>query len=311
MGLYAFLAKRALTFAVTLIGAVFLIFLITRVLPGDPARLIAGPEASPEDVEAIRKQLGLDKPLYVQFVTYVSGLLQGDLGTSLRRGTPVVDEILARLPYTIILAVTAEVIALAIAVPLGVYSALKADRGIARLVSALSVIGASMPVFWLALMLIYVFSVELRLLPSYGTGTWKHLVLPSLTLALFLMGNLTRITRSAVLEAMSMNHVTTAVAKGLTQRKVFVRHVFRLSLIPVVTISGLQLGSLLGGAVITETVFAWPGIGSLLLESLFWRDYPLVQGIILFVVFVFVLMNLIMDFIYGLIDPRVRERTWV
>jgi len=310
VGLGAFIAKRLAQAIVTLLGAMLVVFLIMRMLPGDPARLIAGPEASQEDVENLRRILGLDKPLYVQFADYVADVLRGDFGRSLKYGTPVISEILARLPYTIALALAAEAIAVALALPLGIYSGLKPNSRLSRAISAFSMVGASVPVFWMALIFIYVFSVKLGWLPSFGAGTWKHLVLPSFTLGLLLMGNLTRVTRSSVLETISMNHVTTAVAKGLPGRKVVQRHVVRVSLIPVVTIMGLQVGSLLGGAVITETVFAWPGIGSLLVDSIFYRDYPLAQGIILFVVLAFVVVNLLVDFLYGVIDPRVRSRAW-
>lgn len=310
MPLVRFLINRALQAAVTLVGAMFIVFIIMRVLPGDPARLIAGPEASWEDVEAIRVQLGLDKPLVVQFIAYLKNLLKGDLGTSIKYRTPVIEEILSRLPYTIALAAVAEAIAIALALPMGIYSALKPSSSLSRFISAVSLVGVSLPSFWLALMLIYIFSVKLGLLPSFGAGSWKHIILPGVTLGLLLMGNLTRITRSSVLEALSMNHVTTAVAKGLDGGRVLRRHILRVSLIPIVTIMGLQIGSLLGGAIITETVFSWPGIGSLLIDSLFMRDYPLAQGIILFIVLAFVVVNLIIDFIYGLIDPRTRERTW-
>lgn len=310
MSLGKFILKRALQAMITILGALLIVFLIMRILPGDPARLIAGPEASWEDVELIREQLGLNKPIYIQFIDYVSNVVKGDFGKSIKYGTPVINEILSRLPYTLILAFMAELIAIAVAIPLGVYSALKPNSGIARLANALSLLGASMPIFWLALMFIYVFSVRLNLLPSFGAGTWRHLFLPSFTLALLLMGNLTRITRSSVLETISMNHVTTAVAKGLDSRKVLTRHILRVSMIPIVTIMGLQIGSLLGGAVITETVFAWPGLGSLLIDSIFYRDYTLAQGIILFIVLAFVIVNLAVDFLYGIIDPRVRSRTW-
>uniref|UniRef100_A0A7C1E097 ABC transporter permease n=1 Tax=Fervidicoccus fontis TaxID=683846 RepID=A0A7C1E097_9CREN len=310
MSLGKFIAKRAFQAFVTLIGALLVVFLIMRILPGDPARLIAGPEASWEDVENIRKMLGLDKPLYIQFIEYVKSVFKGDFGKSIKYGTPVIDEILARLPYTILLAVAAEAIAVALALPLGVYSALKPNSTLSRFISAISLFGASLPIFWLALIFIYIFSAKLKWLPSFGAGSWKHLILPSFTLALLLMGNLTRITRSSVMEAASMNHVTTAVAKGLDNGKVLRRHVLRVSMIPIITIMGLQIGSLLGGAVITETVFAWPGIGSLLIDSIFYRDYPLAQGIILFIVLAFVIVNLAVDFVYGLIDPRVRSRTW-
>jgi peptide/nickel transport system permease protein/oligopeptide transport system permease protein len=287
-----------------------LFFLIVRLLPGDPARLLAGPEASEEDVAKIREALGLNKPIYEQLISYLTSIMRGDLGISIKYGTPVLNEILARLPYTIALALVAEAIAVAIAIPLGVLAALKPRSILAYAASLLGILGTSLPVFWVGLMLIFIFAVELKVLPSSGAESPKHIVLPALTLAFFLTGNLTRMTRAAVLEALSSNHVLTALAKGLPFSKVLLRHVLRVSLIPILTIISLQLGALLGGAIITETIFAWPGIGSLLVDSLFFRDYVLAQGIIMFIVGVFILLNLVTDIAYALVDPRVREVLW-
>jgi peptide/nickel transport system permease protein/oligopeptide transport system permease protein len=287
-----------------------LFFLIVRLLPGDPARLLAGPEASEEDVARIREALGLNKPIYEQLISYLTSIMRGDLGISIKYGTPVLNEILARLPYTIALALVAEAIAVAIAIPLGVLAALKPRSILAYAASILGILGTSLPVFWVGLMLIFIFAVELKVLPSSGAESPKHIVLPALTLAFFLTGNLTRMTRAAVLEALSSNHVLTAFAKGLPFSKVLLRHVLRVSLIPILTIISLQLGALLGGAIITETIFAWPGIGSLLVDSLFFRDYVLAQGIIMFIVGVFILLNLVTDIAYALVDPRVREVLW-
>jgi peptide/nickel transport system permease protein/oligopeptide transport system permease protein len=287
-----------------------LFFLIVRLLPGDPARLLAGPEASEEDVVRIREALGLNKPIYEQLISYLTSIMRGDLGISIKYGTPVLNEILARLPYTIALALVAEAIAVAIAIPLGVLAALKPRSILAYVVSILGILGTSLPVFWVGLMLIFIFAVELKVLPSSGAESPKHIVLPALTLAFFLTGNLTRMTRAAVLEALSSNHVLTALAKGLPFSKVLLRHVLRVSLIPILTIISLQLGALLGGAIITETIFAWPGIGSLLVDSLFFRDYVLAQGIIMFIVGVFILLNLVTDIAYALVDPRIREVLW-
>ncbi|MDT7866290.1 MAG: ABC transporter permease [Desulfurococcales archaeon] len=301
---------RFLQAIVTFFGAMILFFLIVRLLPGDPARLLAGPEASEEDVARIREALGLNKPIYEQLISYLTSIMRGDLGISIKYGTPVLNEILARLPYTIALALVAEAIAVAIAIPLGVLAALKPRSILAYAASLLGILGTSLPVFWVGLMLIFIFAVELKVLPSSGAESPKHIVLPALTLAFFLTGNLTRMTRAAVLEALSSNHVLTALAKGLPFSKVLLRHVLRVSLIPILTIISLQLGALLGGAIITETIFAWPGIGSLLVDSLFFRDYVLAQGIIMFIVGVFILLNLVTDIAYALVDPRIREVLW-
>jgi len=301
---------RFLQAIVTFFGAMILFFLIVRLLPGDPARLLAGPEASEEDVAKIREALGLNKPIYEQLISYLTSIMRGDLGISIKYGTPVLNEILAKLPYTIALALVAEAIAVEIAIPLGVLAALKPRSILAYAASLLGILGTSLPVFWVGLMLIFIFAVELKVLPSSGAESPKHIVLPALTLAFFLTGNLTRMTRAAVLEALSSNHVLTALAKGLPFSKVLLRHVLRVSLIPILTIISLQLGALLGGAIITETIFAWPGIGSLLVDSLFFRDYVLAQGIIMFIVGVFILLNLVTDIAYALVDPRIREVLW-
>jgi peptide/nickel transport system permease protein/oligopeptide transport system permease protein len=308
--LSTYLFYRFLQAIVTFFGAMILFFFIVRILPGDPARILAGPEASEEDVAKIREALGLNKPIYEQFFVYLTSILRGDLGTSIKYGTPVVNEILARLPYTIALALVAEAIAVIIAIPLGVLAALKPRSMLSYIASLLSILGTSLPVFWVGLMLIFIFAVELRLLPSSGADSPKHIILPALTLAFFLTGNLARMTKAAVLEALSSNHVVTAIAKGLPFSKILVRHVLRVSLIPILTIISLQLGALLGGAIITETVFAWPGIGSLLVDSLFYRDYVLAQGIIMFIVGVFILLNLLTDIAYALVDPRIRDVLW-
>ncbi|MEM0482939.1 MAG: ABC transporter permease [Nitrososphaerota archaeon] len=310
MSLANYVIYRITQAFITFLGASLLIFLFVRLLPGDPARLIAGPEALEEDVQRIRVQLGLNKPLYEQFAVYMASLLRGDLGTSIKYGTPVLDEILTRLPYTLALAFTAEALAVAIAVPLGILAALKPRSLVSQLVSVLAVVGASLPVFWTGLMLIFIFSVELKLLPSSGSGSPRHLILPSVTLAFFLIGNLARITRAAVMESLGSNHVVTARAKGLSLSKILMRHVLRNSLVPILTVASVQLGALLGGAVVTETVFAWPGIGSLLIDSLFFRDYPLAQGVIMFTIGAFILINIVTDILYALVDPRVREILW-
>lgn len=310
MSLAYYILHRFFQSLVTFLGAMLVIFLIVRLLPGDPARLIAGPEALEEDVQRIRVQLGLDRPLYEQFVNYMLSVLRGDLGTSIKYGTPVLDEILKRLPYTIALAVVAESLAVAIAVPLGIIAALKPRSLASYVVSVLTIVGASLPIFWVGLMLIFIFAVELKLLPSSGADSPRHIILPALALAFFLVGNIARITRASVSEILVSNHVVTAIAKGLSFNKILTRHVLRNSLIPIMTIVSIQLGALLGGAIITETVFAWPGIGSLLVDSLFYRDYPLAQGIIMFIVGVFILLNLVTDLLYALIDPRVREVLW-
>ncbi len=311
MSLSRYILMRLLYAIPTVIGIVLIMFILVRVLPGDPARLIAGLEASEEDVQRIRILLGLNKPIYEQFIDYLASLARGDLGTSLRFGTPVIKEILARFPYTLQLAVVSELFAIAIGIPLGILSAVKPFTKTGYTATIISLIGSSMPIYWLGLMLIYLFSVQLKLLPSHGAGTPKHIILPAITLAILLMGNIVRITKASMLEALESNYVITAKAKGLAEKIVVYRHALRNAMIPIVTILGLQLGSLMGGAILTESVFAWPGLGLLLVDSIFYRDYPLVQGIVLFFATAFVLINIAVDVIYAIIDPRVRESLWL
>ncbi|MCC6030767.1 MAG: ABC transporter permease [Desulfurococcales archaeon] len=310
MSMIRYILIRIIYAIPTLIGAMIVMFILIRMLPGDPARLIAGPEALEQDVERIREQLGLNKPLYIQFIDYMSSILRGDFGVSLKYGTPVIKEIMARLPYTIVLAIAAEAIAVSISLPLGVLSALNPRSRLSYMISTLSLVGASVPIFWIGLIFIYIFAVNLRLLPSSGADSPRHLILPAVTLALLLIGNLTRITRASVMDVLGSNHVITAVSKGLAPGIILIRHVLRNAFIPIITIIGIQTGALLGGAVVTETVFAWPGIGSLLVDSLFYRDYPLAQGIILFIVFVFITINILIDILYAYIDPRIRDVIW-
>jgi peptide/nickel transport system permease protein/oligopeptide transport system permease protein len=310
MSMIRYILIRIMYAIPTLIGAMIVMFILIRMLPGDPARLIAGPEALEQDVERIREQLGLNKPLYIQFIDYMSSILRGDFGVSLKYGTPVIKEIMARLPYTIVLAIVAEAIAVSISLPLGVLSALNPRSRLSYMISTLSLVGASVPIFWIGLIFIYIFAVNFRLLPSSGADSPRHLILPAVTLALLLIGNLTRITRASVMDVLGSNHVITAVSKGLAPRIILIRHVLRNAFIPIITIIGIQTGALLGGAVVTETVFAWPGIGSLLVDSLFYRDYPLAQGIILFIVFVFITINILIDILYAYIDPRIRDVIW-
>jgi len=307
MSIARYAVSRLLQAIPTLLGIILIMFILVRVLPGDPARLIAGLEASEEDVERIRELLGLNRPLHEQFIGYMLSVLRGDLGTSLKFGTPVICEIMARLPYTIQLAVAAELLAAAIGIPLGILAAMRPYSRSGYVSTVVSLVGSSMPIYWLGLMLILLFSVNLKLLPSHGAGTPRHLVLPALTLSTLLMGNIVRITKAAMIEALESNYIVTARAKGLSERIVVLRHALRNAMIPIVTIMGIQLGQLLGGAVLTETVFAWPGLGLLLIDAIFYRDYPLVQGIIVFFATLFILINIAVDILYAYIDPRVRE----
>lgn len=303
--MFKYILQRLVLAIPTLFGVAVVVFLMLRMLPGDPARVIAGVMASEADVERIRMQLGLDQPVLTQFVSFMGRLAHLDLGQSARTSQPVLQEILARLPYTVELAVTAIVLATVVGIMAGVMAATHHNTKVDYLVSALSLFGVSMPVYWLGLMMIVVFAINLKVLPAAGADQPASFIMPSFTLALFVVGLITRMTRSSMLEVLRQDYVQTARAKGLAEQTVRYTHALRNALLPVVTVVGLQFGTLLGGAVLTETVFGWPGIGQLLVESIFSRDYPLVQGIVLTFSMLFIMVNLAVDILYAYIDPRI------
>jgi peptide/nickel transport system permease protein/oligopeptide transport system permease protein len=300
-----YVARRVLVSIPTLWGVATVVFVIARLLPGDAARAIAGVLASPEDVEHIRRQLGLDQPLLVQYGYFMSSLLHLDLGRSVHTNAPVIEEIGSRLPYTIALAVVALTIALTVGLLAGVAAAIRRNTMLDVLISSFSVFGVSMPVYWLGLMMIIVFAINLRLLPAAGAEEPTSILMPAVTLALFSLGLITRMTRSSMLEVLGQDYVRTARAKGAPLRSVVFRHALRNALLPIMTVVGLQFGALLGGAVVTETVFAWPGVGRLLIDSIFFRDFPVVQGLVLMFGTTFVVINLLVDLLYAYVDPRI------
>ena len=301
-----YVIKRFLSMVPVLIGISILLFFMLRLLPGDPAQVLAGQMASPEEIENIRTQLGLDRPIYEQYLSYLSRLVRLDLGRSARTQNPVIEEIWARLPNTMLLAVVAISLACLFGIPAGIISAMRPYTWVDYLVTMTALFGISMPVFWLGLMLVVLFSVILRWLPAGGTGGWQHVVLPSVTLASFVVAFIARMTRSTMLETLSQDYTTTARSKGLRENVVVIKHALKNALIPIVTVVGLQFGLLLGGAVLTETVFAWPGIGRLIVDSILARDYPVIQGTILIFGLLYILVNLAVDLAYALIDPRIR-----
>jgi peptide/nickel transport system permease protein len=302
----AYIIRRIIYAIFVLWGALTVIFMVVRILPGDPATLMLGAGARPEEIEALRDQLGLNDSLIVQYGRFMSEAVRLDFGDSLWLNRPVLDSVAERIWATGRLALGAMVIALLVSFPLGILAALRQRTIVDYLVSVLSLIGQSVPSFWLGIMLILIFARQLRLLPSAGSDTWQHLVLPAVTLALPLVGVLTRLVRSGLLEVMHEDYIRTARAKGVSSSAVLTRHAMRNMLIPVVTVIGIQLGNLLGGAVIVETVFGWPGIGRLLVNAIFQRDYPLVQASILFITTTFILINLLVDISYVYLDPRIR-----
>lgn len=301
----AYILRRLALAVPTLVGVTVVVFALIRLVPGDPARLFLGLQASEEEVQRLRVQLGLDQPLPVQYVRFLGRLLQGDLGRSVVTGEPVAREIAARLPATVQLAVASTLVATAAGVAAGVVSATRQYSWLDYLVMTVALAGISLPVFWLGLMLMLLFSVHLRWLPAGGYGTPAHLVLPTVALAAFSVAIIARMTRSSLLEVLHQDYVRTAWAKGLGSRAVVLRHALKNALIPVVTVIGLQFGGLLGGAILTETVFAWPGMGRLLVGAIVARDYPVVQGAVLVFAALFTLVNLAVDVLYAYVDPRI------
>ena len=301
-----FVVRRlALTIPV-LLGVATLVFALIHLIPGDPAQAMLGEAAPQADVDALRRQLGLDRPLVEQYAAYLAGIVRGDLGTSLRTGTAVSAQIAERLPATFELAFAAMSVALVLALPLGIAAAAWRGTWVDHAAMTLALAGMSIPNFWLGPLLAIVFAVELGWLPVSGRGGVEHFVLPALSLGLALAAILARMTRAAVLEELREPYVRAARARGVSRLRALVSHAFRNSLIPVVTIVGLQFGAVLTGAVITETIFSWPGIGRLLIQSIGFRDYPLVQGCILLIAVTYVAVNLLTDLAYGLLDPRIR-----
>jgi len=308
-----YVLRRIVQTVPVLLGVSLLAFAIMHVVPGDPVRLIAGPDAPESVVLRIRTELGLDRPLYEQYASFLGRALRGDLGRSLRSRAPVVDEIVARFPATLELTTASMLIAVAAGVPLGLLAAVRRSTWVDYLAMLTSLSTLSMPVFWLAIVAIWLFSLQLGWLPVSGRAgpPWRwdglrHLVLPAVTLATTSLAITSRLTRSGMLEVLGREYVTTAWAKGLAPLGVVGKHALKNALIPVVTVVGLQYGFLLGGAVVTETIFAWPGVGRLAMTAILQRDYPVVQGCVLLVAVLFVLVNLLVDLLYGWLDPRIR-----
>lgn len=301
-----YVIKRLLLAVPVLLGVTFVMFLIALITPGDPAVILLGERATPEELATVRQQLGLNDPWYVQYYNYVSGAVRGDLGQSYRSRTPVFDELMARFPNTVQLTLAAMAIAIAIGLPLGVLSAVKQNSLIDRFAIIFAMLGSSMPVFWIGLVLILVFSLRLQVLPASGKGGLEHLILPATALGLGASALIARITRSSMLEVLRNDYIRTARAKGLRERPVILGHGLRNALIPVVTVVGLQFGALLGGAVLTETVFAWPGIGRHIVQAIGQRDYPTVRGGVLLVATTFVIINILLDVLYAYLDPRIK-----
>ena len=301
-----FLARRAALTIPVLLGVATLVFSLIHLIPGDPAQAMLGEAASPQDVAELRTRLGLDRPLLEQYASFLTGLARGDLGRSLRTNQPVVGAVLERIPATAELAAAAMLVAIGFALPLGIAAAVWRGTAVDHAATTISLLGVSIPNFWLGPLLAIVFSIQLGWLPVSGRGTWANLVLPAVSLGAALAAILARMTRATLLEELREPYVAAARARGASRTRAVLRHAFRNSLIPVITLVALQFGAVLTGTVITETIFAWPGIGRLLIQSIGFRDYPLVQGCILFIAITYVGVNLLADVLYGFVDPRIR-----
>lgn len=301
-----FIGKRLLQLIPVLLGVLLVTFAVTRFTPGDPATLLAGEDATEAMIEAARVRLGLNQPVPVQFGLYVLRAVQGDLGTSYILGRPVTQLIGRALFFTGQIAGLALVFTIVIGVPLGIVSAVRRDSAIDAVARIVSLIGVSIPNFFFGLLMILLFSLQLGWLPSFGTGSWRHLILPAFTLGTFSIGLVARLTRASMLDTLGQDYIRTARAKGLAGWAVVYKHGLRNSAIAIVTILGLNLGNLLAGSVLTESVFAFPGVGRLLVTSIFQRDYATVQGAILVIAVVYVVVNLLVDLLYAAVDPRIR-----
>lgn len=301
----ASLLSRLLQGVVTVCGVAVLVFGLLH-LSGDPALVLSSPDATPVQIQQVRERLGLDQSIPVQLARYATSLAHGDLGVSLRFNRPVAGLIAERLPNTVELTVAAMLLGVAAALPAGIVAAINRGGRLDRAVMAAALAGQAIPILWLGLVLVRAFAVDLKLLPVYGQGGLSHLVLPAITLATIAVGRLARLVRSCMLDVLGQDYVRTARAKGLGEFRVLVAHGLRNAAMPVITLVGLQFGQLLGGAVVTETIFAWPGVGSLAVEAVFNRDFPTVQGITLVVSAIFVAVNLLVDMLYVVLDPRLR-----
>lgn len=302
----AYVIKKLLSLPLILLGASLIVFMAIRMLPGDPARLMAGPQATQDDVSRMHTRLGLDDPLAVQYGHFVSGMLNGDFGTSLKSGQPVSAEMSERVPYTLGLALLAWMMAVILGIPMGMCAAIYRNHVADHVLMLVAIAGASIANFWLALIAMDTFSVKLGWLPLLGAEGWKSYILPSVCLGIFPMAVMSRMTRSSMVDVLGEDYIRTARAKGLAPFQVYFKHALRNALIPIVTIIALNFGSLIGGAVVTESVFNWPGIGRYLVDSVRYRDYPVIQGVTMITVASVVVMNLVGEMIIARINPKIR-----
>ncbi|MDR1832891.1 MAG: ABC transporter permease [Fusobacteriaceae bacterium] len=306
--MYKYIVRRLLLLIPVLLGVSLLVFTIMSLTPGDPAQLILGENAPREAIEQLRVKMGLDKPFLVQYLRFVWNAIHGDFGTSYTTGREVFKEIFARFPATLELALSAMFVAVGIAIPVGILSATRQYSLLDNVSMILALVGVSMPVFWQGLMLILLFAVKLMLLPSGGNETLKSLILPSITLGTMTAAIITRMTRSSMLEVIRQDYIRTARAKGVKENIVIRKHALKNALIPIVTVVGLQFGGLLGGAVLTESVYSWPGVGRMMVDAIRQKDTPTVLASVVFLASTFSFVNLIVDILYAYIDPRIKSQ---
>ena len=300
-----YLARRLFQSVLVLLGISFVVFFILH-LTGDPALVLLPPDATADDVWKFRESMGFNDPFLVQYGRFLNGALRGEFGQYVRHGEPAFGLVVERMPATFKLSGAALLIALCLAIPAGIVSAVRRNSMLDYVSTVVALLGQSMPTFWLGIMLILLFSVQFHLLPSSGYGSLQHLVLPAITLGLFTTARITRLTRSGMLEVLNQDYIRTARAKGVGDRPVVWKHALKNAAIPIVTIVGIELGTLLGGSVITETIFAWPGVGRLSVQAIYNRDYPVVQAAVFLLAATFVVVNLIVDLLYAYLDPRIR-----
>ncbi len=304
-----YILKRILLMVPVLLGVILVVFIMNHISPGNPARILAGENASEEAVAALTEELGLNDPLYIQFFNYVKGIVtKFDLGTSYQTRRPVIDELMDRFPTTAKLALLSICISAVVGISLGIISAVKQNTIIDHLSTGFALLGVSMPAFWAGMMLILVFAIYLKWLPVSGIDGWKNWIMPAFTSSMVGMATITRMTRSSMLDVICQDYIVTARAKGLSEQVIVVKHALKNALIPIITVLGIQLGTMLGGAVLTESVFSVPGLGKFMVDSIKNRDYPVVQGGVLLLAIVFSLVNLIVDIIYAYVDPRIKSQ---
>ncbi|MFD2131660.1 ABC transporter permease [Pseudogracilibacillus auburnensis] len=300
-----FIFKRLLQSIIVLIGASAIAFILLRIIPGDPVMLMLSENATDEEINQMREQMGLNLPIWQQYIDYVKQMIVFDFGHSISRGLPSMQLILNHLPATLLLVFWAMVMAIVIAIPLGMFAAVKKNSFSDYIVSILALLGQSVPSYWLGMMLILLLAVHFGILPTSGYGHWSHIILPAFTLAIYQLALIARLMRSSTLDVLNLDYVRTARAKGLPEIVVIFKHVFKNALIPTITMIGLQTGQLLGGAIITEFIFSWPGLGFLTVQSIQAQDYPMIQSLVIVSAIVFIVINLLVDIIYAVVDRRI------